>query len=401
MPRRRRNPAIKSYKLKDGAERFEFQIYIGINPSTGKEQRTRRRGFITFEEADAAYNQLLTEVDNGSYNRTKKKNLASFKSVYESWLETYTPTVKPSTANKTKEWFRDHIIPEFGNKLIDKITPADCQKAMNHWSKTLVRYKTFGNYASRVFHYSVILGLRDNDPMKRIIIPKSGKKSTRNSKENFWDRQELQRFLNQLDHEPIEKQTMFRTLAFTGLRRGELLALEWRDINFKDKTLSVTKTLVQPNSDTRLKTKNDEQTPKTPAGNRIVPIDDTTLRLMKNWQSEQRKILNQEKRIKLNQLIFTTADNKHLSLPQPGKWLDEIISKINADAKIPLKRITTHGFRHTFATLLYESDPRITPKDIQKLLGHDTVQVTMDIYTHATEEGQKRITDSLAKFMNL
>jgi len=122
---------------------------------------------------------------------------------------------------------------------------------------------------------------------------------------------------------------------------------------------------------------------------------------MKKWQSEQHKVLNQQKRIKLNQLVFTTADNKHLSLPQPGKWLNEIISKINADTKIPLKRIITHGFRHTFATLLYESDPKITPKDVQKLLGHDTVQVTMDIYTHATVEGQKRITDSLAKFLNL
>lgn len=182
MPRRRRKPAIKPYKLKDGSDRFEFQLYVGINTSTGKEQRTRRRGFITFEEADAAYNQILTDAHNGSYNGIKKKSMTTFESIYESWLETYTPTVKPSTANKTKEWFRDHIIPEFGNKIIDKITPADCQKVMNHWSKTLVRYKTFENYANRVFHYSVILDLRDNNPTKRIVIPKSGKKSTRNSK---------------------------------------------------------------------------------------------------------------------------------------------------------------------------------------------------------------------------
>ena len=401
MSRRRRNPAIKSYKLKDGTEKFEFQLYIGINPNTGKEQRTRRRGFSTFEEADATYNQLLTEIDNGTYAQRKKQDLATFEDVYKSWLDTYIPTVKPSTANKTQEWFRDHIITEFGDKLVDKITPADCQKSMNKWSKSLVRYKTFGNYASRVFHYAVVLGLRDDDPMKRIVVPKSGKKSTRNAKENFWDRQELQRFLHQLEHESLEKQTMFHMLAFTGLRRGELLALKWRDINLKDKTLAVTKTLIQPNNDTRMKSKNDEQTPKTRAGNRVVPIDDTTLKLLKSWQVEQRKLLGQGKRIKLNQLIFTTADNKHLPLPQPGKWLDAIITKINATSQIPLKRITTHGFRHTFATLLYESDPRITPKDVQKILGHDTVQVTMDIYTHATQEGQKRVTESLSKFMDL
>lgn len=401
MPRRRRNPAIKSYKLKDGTERFEFQLYIGINPNTGKEQRTRRRGFTTFEEADAAYNQLRADIDNGDYSPQKQSDLTTFKEVYESWLETYIPTVKPSTANKTQEWFRDHIITEFGDKLIDKITPADCQKSMNIWSKNLVRYKTFGNYASRVFHYAVILGLRADDPMKRIIVPKSGKKSTRKSKDNFWDRRELQRFLQQLDHETIEKQAMFRMFAFTGLRRGELLALQWRDIDMKEQTLRVTKTLVQPNSDTRRNTKNDEQTPKTPAGKRTVPIDGSTIKILKAWQSEQRKIFNQEKRIKLNQLVFTTAENKHLSLPQPGKWLDEIIAKINDNSKVPLKRITTHGFRHTFATLLYESDPKITPKDVQKILGHDTVQVTMDIYTHATQEGQKRVTDSLTKFMDL
>lgn len=203
---------------------------------------------------------------------------------------------------------------------------------------------------------------------------------------------------------------MFRTLAFTGLRRGELLALQWKDISFKDETISVTKTLIQPhnpNDKSKILSKkpagnsSEIQSPKSKAGIRVVPIDATTLDLLRSWKNRQRKVLETERQIKLNQLVFTTADNKRLPLPQPGKWLDSIINKINSNSPTLLKRITPHGFRHTFATLLYESDPNITPKDVQKILGHDTIQVTMDIYTHATREGQKRITDSLNSFMNM
>lgn len=111
-----------------------------------------------------------------------QRNLRTFGEVYKSWLTGYVDSVKPSTANKTQEWFNNHILTEFEDSIISEITPADCQIAMNKWAQQLVRYKTIGNYASQTFHYAVVIGLRPDDPMKQIIIPKKGKTSTRDSK---------------------------------------------------------------------------------------------------------------------------------------------------------------------------------------------------------------------------
>lgn len=66
MVRRRKNNTIKSYTLHDGSERFQFQLYTGVNPKSGKKTQTRRRGFNSYEAGDAAYNVLLAEIDNGT-----------------------------------------------------------------------------------------------------------------------------------------------------------------------------------------------------------------------------------------------------------------------------------------------------------------------------------------------
>ncbi len=392
MPKRR-NSAIKKYKIKAGT-RFMFQIYVGINEQTGKQQMTTRRGFLSYEEADSAYNQIQIQVENGQYQTQKQRETSTFTDVYNLWWKDYLNEVKPSTANKTEEWIVNHILPEFGSLKIDKITPAICQKAVNQWAKDFVRYKTLCNYAKRIFHFSMVLGLRQTNPMDQIIIPKKGRQSNRDAKNNYWDNDQFKLFLRLLTKRPLEQQVVFRLLAFTGMRRGELLALQWRDIDFDKQELHITKTLAM-NREKQIIV----QSPKTKAGVRTIPIENKTFAMLKDWHSEQRKFLNLGRQYKINQLVVTTQDNHPLPFPQIGHWLDQIINEYN-DTQKPqtyLKRITTHGFRHTFATLMYGSDNSITPKDLQKLMGHDTMQVTMDIYTHATKKGQEKLADAINK----
>lgn len=124
--------SIKKYTKKDGSTAYMFNAYLGVDPVTGKSRRTTRRGFRTQKEAKLALSRLELEVDSKGF---VKQNYSTFKDVYELWYAQYVNTVKPITAYHTERMFRLHILPEFGNIKINKLTKLMCQKAVNKWSK--------------------------------------------------------------------------------------------------------------------------------------------------------------------------------------------------------------------------------------------------------------------------
>ncbi len=100
---------IESYKLKSGETRYKFNVYLGINPLTGKEMRTNRSGFKTKKQAEIEYIKLSTD---GVMN----KDNATFEQVAKQWLELYQTTVKPATYIRVEGIFRNHLYPYIGNK---------------------------------------------------------------------------------------------------------------------------------------------------------------------------------------------------------------------------------------------------------------------------------------------
>ncbi|MCW8103705.1 tyrosine-type recombinase/integrase [Lactobacillus mulieris] len=90
----------------------------------------------------------------------------------------------------------------------------------------------------------------------------------------------------------------------------------------------------------------------------------------------------------LKHFFFHTYTGKYLSLSKPMKWLEAIYNKAPKD----LKHIIVHGFRHTFASLL---NPYIKPSDVQAILGHETVEMTLNIYTHVTNQSKKKVAQSI------
>ena len=123
---------IKSYKLKSNATRYMFHLYIGVDPLTGKEQSTTRRGFKTQKEAKDEMAQLKGEIGSGSY---KKQATETYQDVYDIYIEHYENTVQDSTFLKTVRIFKNHILPTMGQYMIDKIDVAICQKHVNQWPK--------------------------------------------------------------------------------------------------------------------------------------------------------------------------------------------------------------------------------------------------------------------------
>ncbi|MFD3267133.1 tyrosine-type recombinase/integrase [Lactobacillus johnsonii] len=385
MPKRK-NTSIKDYKLKSGKKRYMFQIYLGTN-SNGKPIITRRRGFKSYAEAEAVFNKM-SQIKPDSFVKQKQIKVSELRDL---WFENYKTQVKESTANKNKQVFDNHVIPDFGNQYIDKITVAELQRWADNKAKQIVKYRDAINEFNALFEYGIRLNYVSANPLKRIIIPKKTSRKRRDTEHNVYTRDELNQFLKVAKEYGLVQYTYFKLLSSTGLRKSEALALTWQDIDLNNNTLSVNKTLAYG-----LGGKTIIQSPKSPKSKRILPISDSLKEVLIDYKQKQ-KILSSK--------LFHTIKGTYLRMSKPDQWLNSIYAKDHQDkvkyaekynlTPLPdLKRITVHGFRHTFATLLI-AETNVKPKTVQMLLGHENIQMTLDIYTHINKKNTEDAVNAL------
>lgn len=374
---------IKKYTKKDGSTAYMFNAYLGVDPLTGKSKRTTRRGFRTQKEAKLALAHLQLEIEKGSF---VKQDYSRFKDVYELWYAQYVNSVKKSTAQRVEYYFVKQILPIFGELKINKITPAFCQNAVNEWFSTSRSCSALKIYTSKVFGFAINQHLITDNPMNRIIMPRKKRTPPKLKEQKFLDKEQLNNLLSVIQsNETYQSFVMFRLLAFTGIRKGELLALVWEDINLQEETLSINKS-VSSLIDGPIITST-----KTIASERKISIDLQTLDYLKIWKLKQKKLLlSRGIRVKSNdrQLIFSNQKNEILY----HNYLKEILDKY------PEYQITVHSFRHTHSSLLFEAGASI--KQVQERLGHADIKTTLDIYTHVTKSAEKDTPNIFLKYMN-
>lgn len=234
--------SIQKYSTKKGIK-WLYRVYIGIDEQTGKKKYVVKRGFENKKSASLACAKFEVQVSQGT---VRKQNNITFNEVYKEWFTEYVNTVRESTWARTQGMFKNHMLPCFGDKRIATITIHDIQAAVNDWYyQTTANYKRWYTYTNVVFKYAVKQGYIDKNICENISLPKRhefvGDKTP-----NFWSKNQLNNFFNCIDPEKeLEKFTVFRVFAYTGCRRGELLALEWSDIDLKKQTIRINKTLTQ------------------------------------------------------------------------------------------------------------------------------------------------------------
>lgn len=378
------------YKTKRGSF-WHIRGYLGTDEVTGLQKAYNKRGFKTKKEAQLGYSRAKHEFENGLY--TKLNNSFTYKEVYHEWLANYKLTVKESTLNKTLQLFELHILPAFGAKKIKNIQSPLIQTTVNEWRERFSQYGKLFNYTNKVFDYALIQGYITTHPKHRVVLPaKKPIDDVFEAKERvFYDKSELKILFEALSKEDNTRwTTFFRVLAFTGLRRGEAYALTWNDINFKEKTLSVTKTLALG-----LENKLIVQTPKTKNAIRTISLDDYTLDTLKYWKTEQAQLLLGFgfNAMKPKQLVFSKySTNDYLDLTAARNKLLHFCELHN------LRFIKIHGFRHTHASLLFEAG--VPMKDVKERLGHSDIKVTMNIYTHVTKHSTDNAAELFANYVN-
>lgn len=357
---------IKSYKKKNGDTAYMFRAYIG--KVDGYSRYVTRRGFSTKAKARAALLQLQNDIENEE--QTKKE--ITVEEISEKWLEEYSETVQDSTYIKTSRNFKNHIYPALGDRKIATITPLQMQEQVNEWSRKLVYGRKLKGLMNNVFKYAIRHGYIDNNPIESVVAT-ARKKS--NKKSDFYNKDELKSFMKLVAKtKDLEKIVLFRLLAFTGARRGEILALEWKDWN--DNTLDINKAITRGFAGEEI------GNTKTVSSKRLISLDQTTQNILKKWRKQKPG----------TRYIFENEFGKPIPSTLPRKWLLSILK----DSK--LRPIKIHGFRHTHASLCFEAG--MTLKQVQYRLGHSDLKTTMNVYTHITTQAKDDIGERFAKFID-
>ena len=296
------------------------------------------------------------------------------------WYETHCrPTIRPTTQKSYEEWIYVHVIPGLGHIHLNKLTQADCQKFLNEMKANgrKIHRDTKGPGMSErsvrscyhVIRMSLERAIKDGLIKKNPIL--GCKLSPPEQKEmKVLSREEIQRFLLQAKAEGMYE--LFLLELTTGLRRGELLALRWDDLNIRTGELHINKQVYPVGG--KLITSE----PKTKAANRTIILPPAMVEVLLEYRKGVFSDLMFPSRIKPDQPI------------DPGyvrKRLQVILERSGC------KRIRFHDLRHTFATISLEHGMDI--KTLSAIIGHISSRTTLNIYTHITSEMQENAAVSI------
>ena len=375
---------ITEYKKKDGTIVYRTSLYLGIDSITGKKIKTTISA-RTKKEIKTKALQAKFEFKKNGATRTTFVQFENYGELMDSWWENYAPTIKTNSQIAIKSQIEKYLRPAFGAYKLDKLTPAIIQQQVNKWARDynqndggFKRYRQLHSYNKRILQYATSLQAIPFNPAKDILVPKLKKEKSKTKIKHFTD-SELKQFFEYLDSldqtrfKNLFHVTLYKFLLATGCRINEALALEWSDIDLDNAVVHITKTL-----NYRLEI----NSPKSKSSYR--DIDPKTVYMMKQYKHRQTKeawILERTEKVVFSDFIHEYPNNRTL----------QARLKIHFNqAQVP--DIGFHGFRHTHASLLLNAG--IPYKELQHRLGHSTLSMTMDIYSHLSKESAKKPSQS-------
>lgn len=377
---------IECYKKKEKKYYRVKNLYLGRNELTGKKCYRDKSGFKSTKEAQRWIGKMLEDISkNGVSGRQMK--VETFTELYDLFLEHQRRNTKPSTVAITRRYIEIHVQPYIGDMQLSDIKPIFLQKLVYHWHDKYKQYAYIRKMVSQVFKYGVSLEIIDTNPMAKTLLPRP---KPSEKKLQFWTKQEVKIFFESLeDFGNVKQLTYFRLLVYTGMRKSEGLALQWKDIDFKNRKISISKTIGMDENQHQYVS----DTPKTVNSIRTISIDLETLDQLQVWRSTQR-----EEYFKLgfnttneDQFIFTDMKNVIYKPQTVNDWLNYLIKKYE------LPRITPHNLRHTHVSLLLEAGVPI--KEVSERVGHKDSKITMEIYAHISEDQEEKAINTFIDFM--
>ena len=359
-------------------KRYEKKITVGRN-FDGSLNRISVYA-ATQKELESKVAEIKVQIEQGIY---LSSDTALFGKIAENWIEHFKPTISEKMRLRYKGIIKGKLQPLAEMRVRD-LRPMHLQVIINEMAKDGYAQKSMQmvkQTASQVLDLAMQNDLVYRNVFEKIKVPHVDAEERQPITE---EQREL--ILNTWEGHRMGVPALI--MLYCGLRRGELLALLWTDIDFKAKTLSVSKAADMPTNATTVKK------PKTKAGTRIVPIPDAIMpALLKARREAISMYVCPAMRTGdiMSAQAYTEAWSSYmhyLNLSVGGR--DKVRTK-NENGKVcfipavqAMEPFTAHQLRHSYATMLYDAD--VDVKTAQKLLGHADFSVTMKIYTHLSTE---------------
>ncbi len=358
---------------------------------TEERRRQTKSGFTTSKEAQAALNKVLVSVEEKTYAPPTKLTLREY--LKSEWLPGIEATVRPSTFRSYKQHVECHICPHIGSVRLQKLSGSQINALYAKLALSGKKDGKSGLSPLTIRHVHAVLhrALKDAVRWERLMrnpIAAADPPSIRGdgTKElKTWDAKQLKAFLEATREERLSP--LWHLLAMTGLRRGEALGLRWEDVDLENGRLAVRRALI-PNGAVVVVSE-----PKTARGRRTVALDPETVEALRRQAAQQLEDQASKKKWTDTGLVFTKEDGE--------AWHPEVITRFFQQAvkRSKLPRIRLHDLRHTHATLALRAG--IHPKVVSERLGHATISITLDTYSHAIPAMQEEAAVRIAELVFL
>lgn len=361
---------------RDSGVRYEVVVDYGADPVTGK-RRQRTKSFKTKREAQAALTAWLSEIDKGTAVDHSAQTVAE---LMRYWLDTYArPRLRAKTVFDYEHTVNKHIIPALGTLPIQKLTPERLQRFYSDKLAEGCGVRTIRLchlHINQALKQAIKLGLVSRNVASLVTQPREAP-----GEMQVWDATQAQAFLA-VAHQSVYGPIWILALA-TGLRRGELLGLRWRDIDFERHVLHVRQT-VGP-----LRGRPEFKPPKTRSSRREVSVPEAVIAVLKDHRRGQN-----ERRLALGEvwqdhdLVFAAANGNPINPDNVGRDFRRLAQRAN----VPLIRI--HDLRHTHVTLALQAG--VNTKALSEAIGHSDISITLGTYAHVMPEQRLEVAEKVS-----
>jgi len=301
--------------------------------------------------------------------------------------------LRPRTIDRMKE-LRERTYTAIGHLPVNKITARHIQKFIDNLAEHGVNKRTGGglsaktqkhhiDFISDVLKYAIDCRLIENNPCARVKIT-----NEQPQERQVYTIDEAQAFLENLKDEPLKYQAFFILAIYGGFRRGELLGLEWKDIDLTTGVINISRTSLYTSGRGVF-----TDTTKTKGSQRSIKVTDSVISILKQyklWQTEERLRLGDKWHT--TDRLFTTWDGQPMCDTAPGIWLKKFC------ARKGLRVVNVHSFRHLNASLMISSGADV--KTVSAVLGHSNASTTLNIYAHAFAEAKATATTAVADILD-
>ena len=343
-------------------------------------------------EKELARQVVLFEEECKKGYQTKA---VKFETFCEEWFEEYAKINLRNTTYERLLQLRGRVYKAIGHLRMDKITPRQIQAFVNTLAKDGANEKTGKPLApktirhnlsliSDVFSYAVKMGVVSDNPCTKVTVPKAEQKEKK-----IYTVEEVTKFLNLLENESLKYRVFFNIAVYSGFRRGELLGLEWKDIDFENNVISVRRTSCY----TSKKGTYTDAT-KTRKSQRTIKFPQEIMNMLRAFKEEQdAEVLRLGDKWVETDRLFVKWNGLPMNNGTPYFWLGEFCEKHD----LPFYGI--HQFRHWFASALVNEGVDIV--SVSGALGHSTVSTTSNIYCHLLESSRAKVSDAITNALRL